>query len=65
MLIKKLIPTLTAAVIAAGCLAAPVCADEPALNQFKPESGNVKYLGSSGSALPIRACRSTSQARNV
>ena len=47
MLIKKLIPTLTAAVIAAGCLAAPVCADEPALNQFKPESGNVKYLGRS------------------
>ena len=46
-MLKKLIPTLTAAIVAAGCLAAPVSADEPALNQFKPESKYVKYLGRS------------------
>ena len=45
-MLKKLIPSLTAAIVAAGCLAAPVCADD-ALNQFKPESKYVKYLGRS------------------
>ena len=46
MKLTRLFPALAAAVVAAGCIASPVCAEDQ-LNEFKPESKYVKYLGRS------------------